>query len=119
MLKKMLMILAVIMSWNLTEVTKDAWSGSDGGLARPSLKQLPNQTLLRDVYRGPEGTNVEIRGAVQHGAKLTELMKRGIIIINGKPRDGKYVGSNGQTFLVERGIIIVDVKPVQKRLRVR
>ena len=46
---------------------------------------------------------------------LSDLAAKGIIIVNGRPADGSYVGPGGASFLVKEGIIIVETKPAPSR----
>ena len=69
------------------------------------------QALVPGYYVGPNGQRIQIKQAMTKGGAASDLAAKGIVIVNGKPADGKYVGPGGASFLVQRGIIIINTKP--------
>lgn len=63
------------------------------------------QAIVPGSYVGPNGQRIKIKRTIKKGGDVSELAAKGIIIVNSKPADGRYVGPGGVSFLVRDGII--------------
>jgi hypothetical protein len=114
-----MIIPTVLFAWSITAMAENTSPSSSSRQSGSAVQAAPVGGIPKGVYKGPSGTSLQVRGAVQHGARLSQLASQGIIVVGGKPKDGRYAGPNGQSFVVEHGIIIINNMPKTKRLRVR
>ena len=114
-----MIIPTLFLAWSITAMAENTTRSSFSRQAGSAVREAPVHGIPKGVYQGPSGTSLQVRGVVKHGARLSQLASQGIIIIDTKPKNGRYVGTNGQSFVVENGIIIVDVMPNPERLRGR
>ena len=87
--------------------------------AEPQAKERvavqPAPALPPGTYQGPEGQTIEVKEALALGGKASDLAAKGLIIVNGRPAEGGYVGPGGASFRVEGGSIIIDNLPAPSR----
>ena len=114
-----MIIPTLLLAWSITAMAENTSRSSLSRQAGLAVREAPVRSIPKGVYQGPSGTSLQVRGVVKHGARLSQLASQGIIIVDVKPKDGRYVGTNGQSFLVENGIFIIDVMPNPERLRGR
>jgi len=83
--------------------------------AKERVAVQPAPALQPGTYQGPGGQTIEVKQALALGGKSSDLAAKGIIIIDGRPAEGSYVGPGGASFRVEGGSIIIDNLPAPSR----
>ena len=76
--------------------------------ATPEMKKSTSQStqaIVPGSYVGPNKQRIQVKSTMKKGGDVSELAAKGIIIVNTKPADGRYVGPGGASFLVRDGII--------------
>jgi hypothetical protein len=95
----------------LAALGEDAPSQKTTPQAKETVAVQPAPALPPGTYQGPEGQKIEVKEALTLGGKASDLAAKGLIIVNGRPADGSYVGPGGARFVVEEGIVVVDTRP--------